>query len=346
MLRFLTAGESHGKSLTAILDGMVSHLPLDESDINLELAKRQQGSGRGARMKLEPDKCEILSGVRLGKTIGSPISILIPNKAREKWEEPFTSIRPGHADLAGAMKFNQKDLRDVLERSSARETAARVAVGAICKKFLKEFDIKISSTVVHIGGKTTQKEIESLIESARKAGDSLGGVFEIRAINIPIGFGSFMQWDKRLSGLLAQAIMSIPAVKGFEVGLGFGSAILPGSKVHDQIYYENNKFTRETNNAGGIEGGISNGEPIIIRAAMKPISTISTPLDSVDLKTKKPVKAHFERADVCAVEAAAIIAESMTAFVLASQLLEKFGGDSLEETKANFSSSQKRMSML
>ncbi|MBI5701546.1 chorismate synthase [Candidatus Saganbacteria bacterium] len=346
MLRFLTAGESHGKSLAAILDGMVAHLPLSENDIIPELQRRQAGSGRGARMKIETGKIEILSGIRGGQTIGSPISIIIPNLAREKWDEPFTCLRPGHADLAGAMKFNQKDLRDVLERSSARETAARVVIGAICKKFLAEFNIVITSAIVQIGGKSEKFEIQNLIEKAKEEGDSLGGVFEVKIENVSYGLGSFMQWDKRLSGVLAQSLMSIPAIKGVEIGLGFAQTRLPGSKVHDEIFYENKKFVRRTNNAGGLEGGISNSMPIVLRAAMKPISTMVKPLKSVDLKTKKQTLAHVERADVCAVEAAAVVGEAMSAFTIANAFLEKFGGDSLEEVKDNFASFQKRSSVL
>ena len=346
MLRFMTAGESHGKALVAILDGMIAHLPLSEDDLGADLARRQGGAGRGDRMKVEKDLADIISGVRKGQTMGSPIAILIQNKAREKWEEPFTQLRPGHADLAGALKFNQKDLRDILERSSARETAARVAIGAICRKFLAEFNIKVSSSIIHIAGKSSSIEIQNIIEKAKKEGDSLGGVFEIKAENLPPGLGSFTQWDQRLGGRLAGAGMSIPAVKGVEIGLGFSATRLPGSKVHDEIYYEKGKFFRKTNNAGGLEGGMTNGEPILIRAAMKPISTLIKPLKSVDLKTKKAVEAHVERADVCAVEAAGVIGEAMAAFELARAMLEKFGGDSLEEVKANFFSYQKRLSVL
>lgn len=353
MLRFLTSGESHGKALVAILDGLVAHIKLSEEDINRELLRRKQGVGRGGRMKLETDQCEILSGVRLGKTIGSPISILIKNQAREKWEEPFYALRPGHADLPGALKYNQKDLRDILERSSARETAVRVAVGAICKKFLSEFSISILSSVIHIGGKTNTIEIQNAIDKAQADGDTLGGVFEIRIENVPPGLGSFMQWDERLNASLAQAITSIPAIKGFEVGLGFQSAKLPGSKVHDEIFYQSSgkrggkgTFFRKTNHAGGIEGGISNGEAIVIRAAMKPISTLLSPLQSVDMKSKKPARAHFERSDICAVHAAAVIGEAMSAFVIARALLAKFGGDSIEETMENYSSFKTRVSML
>lgn len=346
MLRFMTAGESHGLSLTAILDGMPAHLALSENDINPELLKRMAGPGRSSRMKIEKDLAQITSGVRKGLTIGSPITLVIQNKAREKWEEPFTCLRPGHADLAGAKKFNQKDLRNILERSSARETAARVAVGAICKKFLDEFDIAISSSVIHIGGKKSVIEIQNAIDKAQAEGDTLGGVFEVRAENIPVGLGSFMQWDLRLDGLLVQAMMSIPAIKGVEIGLGFEGARMLGSRVHDEIFYQKGKFIRKTNNAGGLEGGVTNGEPLVIKAAMKPISTLAKALQSVDLKTKKPARAHVERSDVCAVHAASTIGEAMTAYVLAQALLLKFGGDSLEEVKDNFTASQKRASVL
>ncbi|OGC16051.1 chorismate synthase [candidate division WOR-1 bacterium RIFOXYA2_FULL_37_7] len=346
MLRFLTAGESHGEALVAILDGMVAHLNLSEDAISKELERRQEGAGRGERMKIEKDKAQILSGVAKGETLGSPIALLIPNKAKEAWEKPFTQLRPGHADLAGAIKYNQKNLRPILERSSARETAARVAVGAICKKFLAEFKIKISSSVIHIGGVSSQKDIEQAIEKAKKEGDSLGGVFEVKCENLPIGLGSCMQWDKRLDGLLAQALMSIQAIKGVEIGLGFESTRLKGSKVHDEIFYNNNKFTRGSNNAGGLEGGMTNGEPLILKAAMKPISTLLTPLNSVDIATKKPAKAYVERADICAVTAAAVVGEAMASFVLANAFLEKFGGDSMEEIRSNFSSFQYPKNML
>ncbi|OGC07403.1 chorismate synthase [candidate division WOR-1 bacterium RIFOXYD2_FULL_36_8] len=346
MLRFLTAGESHGEALVAILDGMVAHLKISEDDITKDLRRRQEGKGRGDRMKIENDKAQILSGIAKGETLGSPIALLIPNKAKEAWEKPFTQLRPGHADLAGAIKYNQKDLRPILERASARETAARVVIGTICKKFLSEFKIKISSSIIHIGGKSSEKEIENAIENVKKNGDSLGGVFEVKCEKVPIGLGSCMQWDKRLDGLLAQAMMSIHAIKGVEIGLGFESAKLQGSKVHDEIFYKNNKFSRGSNNAGGLEGGMTNGEPIVLKCAMKPISTLTNPLQSVDLITKNKEKAHVERADVCAVEAAAVVAEAMAAFILAGAFIEKFGGDSLEETFNNFSSFQKSSSML
>lgn len=347
MLRFLTAGESHGKALATILEGCPANLPLSEKDLLPDLERRQQGYGRGSRMKIEGDRAEILSGVRKGKTIGSPISILIPNQSTELFDKVFTQLRPGHADLAGALKYNQKDVRNILERASARETAVRVAIGAIARKLLGQFDIRVLSRVVSIGGATKQNEWEKLIDQTREAGNSLGGIFEIVIEGVPAGLGSHVHWDRRLNAILAQAIMSIPAIKGVEFGLGFASAGLPGSKVHDAIYYSESKgFYHKTNNAGGIEGGMSNGEPIVIRAAMKPIPTLRIPLDSVDLESKKPSSAHVERSDVCAVEAAAVIGEAMAAFETANAFLEKFGGDSMEELQDNFSTYQKRLSVL
>jgi len=321
-------------------------LPLSPEDIDRDLARRQTGYGRGERMKIESDKAEILSGVRQGRTMGSPIALLIPNRSTELFEQIVTVPRPGHADLAGALKFNQKDIRNVLERASARETAARVAVGAVCRKFLSEFKISVSSSVVHIGGQTSKSNWEKAIDEARSAGDSLGGVFQIEVKNCPPGLGSYTQWDLRLDGRLAQALMSIPAIKGVEIGLGFEQTKLPGSKVHDEISYENGRFRHKTNNAGGLEGGVTNGEPVILKAAMKPISTLVKPLRSVDLKNKSAVEAHVERCDTCAVEAAAVVGEAVVAFELAQALLIKFGGDSLEEAKDNFSSYQKRLTMI
>jgi chorismate synthase len=346
MLRFLTAGESHGKALVALLDGMVANLPLSPEDIDRDLARRQTGYGRGERMKIESDKVEILSGVRQGKTMGSPIALLIPNRSTELFEQIVTVPRPGHADLAGALKFDQKDIRNVLERASARETAVRVAVGAVCRKFLSEFKISVSSSVVHIGGQTSEAAWKKAIDETKTAGDSLGGVFQIEAKGCPAGLGSYTQWDLRLDGKLAQALMSIPAIKGVEIGLGFEQTKLPGSKVHDEILYENGRFSHKTNNAGGLEGGVTNGEPIILKAAMKPISTLVKPLKSVDLRSKKAVEAHVERSDTCAVEAASVVGEAVVAFEIAQALLLKFGGDSLEEAKDNFSSYQKRLAMI
>ncbi len=335
MLRYLTAGESHGKSLLAILEGMPANLSLSEDDINRELARRQQGYGRGERMKIEDDKVEILSGVKNGKTIGSPIALQIKNKSTEI-NAPITRPRPGHADLVGAIKYNQDDMRNVLERASARETASRVAVGAICKKFLSEFQIIISSRIIHIGGLADETEWHKAIDKAKAEGDSLGGVFEVKVENVPVGLGSYVHYDRRLDGVLAQALMSIPAIKGVEIGLGFEAAKMPGSKVQDEIFIEKCCLARKTNNAGGLEGGVSNGQLIILRAAMKPISTLKKPLKTIDFKTKEAVEAHVERSDVCAVEAAAVIGEAVTAFEIAKAFLEKFGGDSLEEVRHHF----------
>jgi chorismate synthase len=347
VLRYITAGESHGKALVAVLEGCPANLPLTPEDINQDLARRQEGYGRGPRMKIETDKAEIISGLRNGLTMGSPIAILLANKSNELFNESFTQLRPGHADLAGAIKYNQKDARNILERASARETAGRVATGAICKKLLAEFKIAFKSRVVSIGGASPEKEWKSLIDQAREKGDSLGGIFELEITGAPIGLGSYVQWDARLDGNLARAIMAIPGIKGVEIGLGFKEADLPGSKAHDEIFFDKGKgFYHKTNNAGGIEGGISNGEPIVIRAVMKPISTLKTPLQSVDLATKAATSAHVERSDVCALEAAGVVGEAVAAFEIARAFLEKFGGDSLEETKDNFSAYQKRSSVL
>lgn len=338
MLRYLTAGESHGKCLIAILEGMVAGLCVDKQFIDSELARRQAGFGRGPRMNIEKDKVEILSGIRRGETIASPISLMIENRdfSIDKLA-PVSCPRPGHADLAGAIKYNRADIRDILERSSARETAARVAVGAICKLLLAEFKISVSSRVISLGGVTSEKLMTERIASARAKGDTLGGVFEITAAGAPVGLGSFAQADKRLNARIGGALMSIQAIKGVEVGLGFESAKRFGSEVHDAIFYAKSKgFYRQTNNAGGIEGGVSNGQPIVLRCAMKPISTLSNPLPSVDVKTKKSAKAAVERSDVCAVHACAVVGEAVAAFQLADALLEKFGADALEETRRNY----------
>lgn len=344
MLRYLTAGESHGPALIAILEGCPANLPLSAQEVDRELARRQMGYARGARMKIEKDKAEILSGVRKGKTIGSPIALSIPNRSTAFFNKAVTAVRPGHADLPGALKYGQKDVRNVLERASARETAAKVAVGAVAKKLLAEFNIKISSQVLQIGGVEEEKDWEEAIDAARKEGDTLGGIFEVTAVNVPVGLGSYVQWDRRLNANLARALMAIPAVKGVEIGLGFGVADLPGSEVHDEIFYAKGKgFYRKNNNAGGIEGGISNGEPIVVRAAVKPIATLTKPLASVDLVTKRSTKALVERSDISAVEPAAVIGEAAVAIELANAFLEKFGGDSLEELAANYRTSRKRM---
>ena len=339
MLRYLTAGESHGSAEVAILEGCPANLPLKDSDINSELARRQEGYGRGARMAIEKDKVKILSGIRKGKTMGSPIALLIPNKSTNFFNIPFTQVRPGHADLAGAQKYNQKDVRTILERASARETAAKVAIGAIAKRLLAEFKIKVESKVLAIGGETRPDQWKALVDYARDDGDTLGGLLEVIVSGAPAGLGTHVHWDRRLDGLLAQAVMAIPAIKSVEIGLGKEVASLPGSRVHDEIFYSKAKgFYRKTNNAGGLEGGMTNGEPIVVRAAMKPIATLRKPLATVDYATKKETTAFVERSDVCAVEPAAVIGEAVVAIEIANALLEKFGGDVLEDTLKSYKS--------
>jgi chorismate synthase len=350
---------------------MPANLKVSSEDIDKELKRRQIGYGRGQRMSIEIDKAEILSGIRLGKTLGSPIAILIKNVDYENWkkvmpveedknifQEPITKLRPGHADLTGCIKYNQQDIRNILERASARGTVGLVAVGAIVKKFLSEFKISIFSHVVQIGNaksnldqKKVYEDIRRLaersdlrcadekaafqmrkeIDAAKEKQDSVGGIFEVVVLGAPIGLGSHVHPDRRLSGKLAASVMSIQSIKGVEIGAGFSVASLPGSKAHDEIFYENDKFARRTNNAGGLEGGITNGQPIVMRAAVKPVATIAKPLDSVDLVSKEPVKSHVERADVCHVPSAGVIAESSVAIEVANALLEKYGGDSIEE---------------
>ncbi|OGC30684.1 chorismate synthase [candidate division WOR-1 bacterium RIFOXYB2_FULL_48_7] len=347
MLGFLTAGESHGQALVAILEGCPADLPLTEKEIALDLARRQGGHGRGGRMKIESDHATLLSGVRHGKTIGSPIALLIPNKSTTFFEKAFTQLRPGHADMAGSLKYGLKDARNILERASARETAARVAVGAVARKLLSELGIKISSRIVSIGGAAKQADWQELIDETGLQGDTLGGVFEVEAVNVPAGLGSHVHWDRRLDGNLARGVMAIPAIKGVELGLGFIQAELLGSQVHDEIMYKKGKgFSHKTNHAGGLEGGMTNGEPVIIRAAMKPISTLAKPLNSVDLASKKPVKAFVERSDVCAVEAAAVVGEAVVALEIAQAVLEKFGGDTLKELSGRFTSYKKSLAVL
>ena len=409
-LRFLTSGESHGKALIGIIEGIPSGLYLSEEDIDRDLKRRQSGYGRGARMKIESDHAEILSGVRWGKTIGSPISLSIENKDWKNWIEgmspyqdakgsipPVTKPRPGHADLSGAIKYYHHDIRDILERSSARETAMRVALGAIAKKFLSGFGVHVGSYVVQIGkirikgyrgqdvkgssestrtlesifkkaemspvrcpSKETTKKMIKLIDKTIKEGNSLGGIFEIFVTGVPAGLGNHVQWDRRLDGRLAQALMSIQAIKSVEVGLGFEMAEHFGSEVMDEIFYiakskeqrakslnsqirtPNSElitgFYRKTNYAGGIEGGITNGMPIILRASMKPIPTLRRALRSINIITKKPVEAAYERSDICAVPAAGVIGEAMAALTITDAFLEKFGGDSIVETKRNYDS--------
>lgn len=372
MFRFLTAGESHGRGLVAVIEGVPAGLALDEEYIARDLARRQAGYGRGARMDIERDRAEILSGVRHGLTMGSPISLLIWNRDWENWEqvmsispveqevEPLTQLRPGHADLAGAMKYGLDDIRPILERASARETATRVAVGAVARRLLAEFGIEIHSHTVCIGGRwsnqvepvdwakaessplrcadsAAEKAMLSAIDEAREAGDSLGGVFEVVASGVPIGLGSHVHWDRRLDGRIARAMMSINAVKGVEIGAGFAVADLPGSQVHDRIEPDaEHRWRHATNRAGGIEGGMSNGEPIVVRAAVKPIPTLAEPLPSADLRTGAAVQAHYERSDICVVPAAGGIGEAMLAIVLAEAVLEKFGGDHIAETLRNY----------
>jgi len=377
MLRYLTAGESHGPMLTAILEGIPANLSLVAEEINLDLGRRQRGYGRGGRMRIEKDEANIVGGVRHGLTMGGPIAILIANRDWENWKrtmdskpvdreadpkEPVTRPRPGHADLAGALKYGQPDIRNVLERASARETAARVAVGAVCKRLLREFDIEVFSHVTEIGGivakvdglsfaqsrdRAEDSEVRCAdaeageammrkIDEARKRGTSLGGVFEVVALNLPVGLGSYVHWDRKLDGRLAQAVMSIQAIKGVEIGLGFEGAKRFGFETHDEIFYEDGRFVRKTNRAGGLEGGMSNGQPIIVRGAMKPISTQYAPMASVDLLTKEPFKASIERSDICSVPAAGVIGEAVVAFEIARALREKFGGDSLDEMARNY----------
>jgi len=348
MLRYLTAGESHGKCLVAILEGMVAGLKVEPKEIDKQLARRQGGIGRGARMKLEKDKVKILSGLRKQKTIGSPIAMTIDNKDFSIDRlAAITKPRPGHADLAGGMKFAAKDLRDCLERSSARETAARVAVGTVCRIFLKSFGIGVSSRLTMLGGiyidsdgKKVDSQARNLIKkrvSAAKAkGDTLGGAFEVIAKGVPAGLGSFVQHDRRLDALLALSMMSIQAEKAGEIGSGIEMSVRLGSQVHDEIFYSKQKgFYRLSNNAGGLEGGVTNGEPVIITGFMKPISTLGRPLSSVDIKTKRGCKASVQRHDVCAVEACGVVAEAAACLELAKAMLEKFGGDSLTETLRN-----------
>ena len=371
MIRFLTAGESHGPSLTAILDGMPAGLSITSDIINQELTRRQQGYGSGGRMKIEKDTVQILGGVMAGETTGAPLAMLVQNDDHVKWKgkavEPMTAPRPGHADLTGAVKFGYKDLRPALERASARETTMRVAAGAVCKHFLAQFGIIIGGYVASIGETQTdfgdmpyeerfsraeESDVRCPIESsAQKMRDeiektihgknTLGGILEIVALNVPVGLGSFMQWDKRLEAKLAMAIMSVQAMKGVEVGDAFENTKLPGTRAHDPMALENSHIQRSTNRAGGTEGGISNGQPIIIRAAMKPIATTLTPQQTVDLAAGENAPTKYERSDFCPVPRAVPILEAMVAFVLADALIEKLGGDSMNEMKPRFESLRK-----
>ncbi len=382
MLRFTTAGESHGPGLVCVLEGMPAGLPLLAEHVNAELARRQQGHGRGRRMQIEQDQVEFLSGVRAGETIGSPVAMVIRNRDWANWQEimdaapregdpaprrrAVTRVRPGHADLSGLLKYDRDDARDILERASARETTARVAAGAICKRLLSEFGVTIGSHVVHLGGvdarrpeampadinlvadaspvrmldaEAAERAVQR-IDTIKREGNTLGGICEVVAHGLPVGLGSHVSWDRKLDGRLAAALMSIPAVKGVEVGLGFDAARLTGAEVHDEIEPapgnpRRGNVSRRTNRAGGLEGGITTGEPLVLRVGMKPISTLMRPLDTVDVATGAPAAAVAERSDVTAVPAMGVIAEAMVAFVLAQAWLEKFGGDALEETKRN-----------
>ena len=372
---FVTAGESHGKGLVAIVEGMVAGLRVSEEGIARDLKRRQAGYGRSSRMDIEQDTAELISGIRHGSTIGSPISLLIWNRVWEDWQEtmsiapvdkevePVTSPRPGHADLAGVIKYGTGDIRPILERASARETAARVAVGAVARRFLEEFGIAVHSHTVNIGNRwvkqdkpvdwqqvenspvrcadaEAEKAMMAAIDEAKAEGDTLGGAFELIATGVPVGLGSHVQWNRRLDGQIAQAIMSINAVKGVEIGAGFSLGNMKGSQAQDIIEpsSEGTPFLwrRATNQAGGIEGGISNGQPVVVRAAVKPIATLGRPLPSVDLHTGKTTEAHYERSDICIVPAAGVIGEAMLAIVLTNAMLEKFGGDHLKETLANY----------
>jgi len=402
-LRYFTAGESHGQALVGILEGMPAGLAIDEEYIATQLYRRQQGYGRGGRMRIEKDRAKILSGVRFGKTLGSPISLLIENLDWKNWQEKMSVAqlnpvsfdeqekktgsarlennpkvevpRPGHADLAGAIKYGFDDIRNVLERASARETAMRVALGSIARKFLEEFGVSIASHVLQLHdvrsrfsvieyGKAdslfnfpaaelntradaspvrcldaeAEKTMIARIDEAKAKRDTVGGIFEVAAFNVPVGLGSYVHWDRRLDARLAAAMMSIPAMKGVEIGDGFAGATRWGSEVHDRIFHKTERgYYRDTNNAGGLEGGVTNGQPLVVRVAMKPISTLMQPLDSVNIRTKEATPAHIERSDVCALPAAGVIGEAMLALVLADAVLEKFGGDSVNEILKSFS---------
>ena len=383
MLRFTTAGESHGPALVSILEGAPAGIPLLVSEVNADLARRQQGYGRGRRMQIEQDSAELLSGVRAGYTIGSPIAMLIRNRDWENWRDfmdpapsassdsaerrrSVTRPRQGHADLSGMLKYDRDDARDILERASARETTARVAAGAICRKLLRELGISIGSHLVELGGivaatpdelpddlnvaadtsplrtldKAAEEKMIARIDAAKKEGDTLGGVCEVVCRGLPVGMGSHVSWDRKLDGRIGAAMMSIPAVKGVGIGIGFEAARLRGSQVHDEIHGASDRrrsgdIARRTNRAGGLEGGMTTGEPLIVRVAMKPISTLMRPLATVEMKTGEAASAVAERSDVTAVPAMGVIAEAMLAFVLAQAALEKFGGDSLAELKRN-----------
>ncbi len=388
MLRYFTAGESHGPCLTTIVDGVPAGFPIDAQKINVDLWRRQQGYGRGGRMLIEKDEVQIRSGIRWGETLGSPVALGIENRDWKNWTKKMslspedrdekiavTKPRPGHADLTGILKYHHSDIRNILERASARDTVSRTAVGSFCKQLLSPFGIKVLAYIRSVGGietrsdgltceeifelaeqspvrvadKGAEEKMIALIDECKRKGDTLGGIFEVVALGLPPGLGSHAQWDCKLDGRLARALMSIQAIKGVEIGLGFEMARRRGSEVHDEIFFDPNKmvsegtprivptgFYRGSNNSGGTEGGMSNGAPLVVRAAMKPISTLMSPLQSVDLRSKQPADASVERSDVCSAPAAAVVGESVVAFELAAAFLEKFGGDSLHEIRRNY----------
>jgi chorismate synthase len=388
MLRYFTAGESHGPCLTAMIDGVPAGFPVDVAKINHDLWRRQQGYGRGGRMLIEKDEVEIRSGIRWGETLGSPVALGIENRDWKNWTKKMSSApedrdekiavtkpRPGHADLTGILKYNHSDIRNVLERASARDTVSRTAVGSFCKQLLSPFGIKVmgylrslgnieaksdgmtyeeifaraEESPVRIADKDAEEKMIALIDDCKNKGDTLGGIFEVVVLGLPPGLGSHTQWDRKLDGRLARALMSVQAIKGVEIGLGFEMARRRGSQVHDEIFFDPNKmvsegtprivptgFYRGSNNSGGTEGGMTNGSPLVVRAAMKPISTLMSPLKSVDLKSKQPADASVERSDVCSAPAAAVVGEAVVAFELAAAFLEKFGGDSLREITRNY----------
>ncbi|MDE2291905.1 MAG: chorismate synthase [Elusimicrobia bacterium] len=384
-MRLLTAGESHGPALTGILEGLPAGLALESRHFAAQLARRRLGYGRGNRMKIEDDALDIVGGVRAGRTTGGPLALVLPNKDHKNWlgimdAAPRTGParravrvpRPGHADLVGALKYGHDDMRDVLERASARETAMRVALATAARRLLEELGVTVGSRVVSVGGeadetpaaglsgaalsrrsdasplrclgKAAERRMAAAVDAAKAAGDTLGGVFEVVATGLPAGLGSYVQWDRRLEGELAAALMSLNAVKGVEVGLGFASAALRGSQAHDAFYWNarRTKVVRKTNRSGGIDGGITTGEPLVVRAAMKPIATLMKPLPSVDLAARKPAAAHIERSDACAVPAGAVIGESLVCLALADAFLVKFGGDSVKELKEHHAASRAR----
>lgn len=383
--RFTTSGESHGKALVSIVEGLPAGMSVDVAQIDHELWRRQQGYGRGGRMKIETDKVEFLSGIRHGRTLGSPVALMIENRDFIHWTEVMSSTelesepknprlvkrpRPGHADLAGGQKFGARDLRDILERASARETASRVACGALAKQLVAQFGIEIRSHVIKLGSvpaepvsasweeisaiapdsllncasRETESKMIAAIDGAKANGDTLGGIFEVVARNVPVGLGSHTSWAEKLDGRIAQAFMSIQAVKAVEIGDGVRNSAIPGSEVHDEIFFENGQFTRATNRAGGLEGGITNGEELRVRGYLKPIATLRKALRSVDIDTKEEDAAAFERSDITAVPAAGVIGEAMLAIVIANAMREKFGGDSLDEMRVNFESYLKTLS--